>query len=506
MTSERAGPGPEEHTGRGPLADPMPGGAVSRVPLLALCVTEITSWGVLYYAFPVLAPAITRDTGWSTGSITAAFSAGLVVAAIGGVPLGRVLDRHGPRIPMTAGSAAAVLGVLGLAAAPGLAWFVAAWLLAGASMAAVLYPPAFAALTRYYAPRHVRALTTLTLVAGLASTVFAPLTSALAAHMSWRAVYLVLATLLAATVPLHHFALRRPWPPAAGRRPADDTARHDTARHDTARHDTARHDTARHDTARDDTVCGGTVRDDTACEGTACDGTVRDGTACGGTVRDDTVRGGTGCGGASGRGKAVVRGSPFLLLTTALTLWSFSMYAVVTNLIPLLTSRGASSDVAAWALGLGGVGQVAGRLGYGALTRRTGVRARTVCILAGSAVTIAMLAVLPGPVPLLVAVAVLVGTMRGIATLLQATAVSDRWGTAAYGSLSGVLAAPVTIAGAIAPAAGAGLAAALGGYPAMFAALAAIAALAAAVASGSVPRHTAARRSPANVSACDDVS
>ncbi|MES9540776.1 MFS transporter [Actinomadura sp. NPDC000600] len=446
MTSERAGPGPDENTGRGVLADPMPGGAVSRVPLLALCVTEITSWGVLYYAFPVLAPAITRDTGWSTGSITAAFSAGLVVAAIGGVPLGRVLDRHGPRIPMTAGSAAAVLGVLGLAAAPGLAWFVAAWLLAGAAMAAVLYPPAFAALTRYYAPRHVRALTTLTLVAGLASTVFAPLTSALAAHMSWRAVYLVLAALLAATVPLHHFALRRPWPPAAGRRPADNAARDNAAR----------------------------------------DGTARDA--------------------APGRRKAVVRGSPFLLLTTALTLWSFSMYAVVTNLIPLLTSRGASSAVAAWALGLGGVGQVAGRLGYGALTRRTGVRSRTVCILAGSAVTIAMLAALPGPVPLLVAVAVLVGAMRGIATLLQATAVSDRWGTAAYGSLSGILAAPVTIAGAIAPAAGAGLAAALGGYPAMFAALAAIAALAAAVASGSVPRHAAAPGSPANVSVCDDVS
>jgi hypothetical protein len=69
---------------------------VSRVPLLALCVTEITSWGVLYYAFPVLAQDITRDTGWSTAAITAAFSASLIVAALADVPVGGALNRHGP--------------------------------------------------------------------------------------------------------------------------------------------------------------------------------------------------------------------------------------------------------------------------------------------------------------------------------------------------------------------------------------------------------------------------
>ncbi|MEU4827114.1 hypothetical protein AB0H37_35040 [Actinomadura sp. NPDC023710] len=62
-------------------------------------------------------------------------------------------------------------------------------------------------------------------------------------------------------------------------------------------------------------------------------------------------------------------------------------------------------------------------------------------ILLGSAVTTNALAVLPGPVPLLIAVAVLASTTRGLSTLLRATAVSDRRGTAAYGSLSGVLAA-----------------------------------------------------------------
>jgi hypothetical protein len=41
-------------------------GAGLRRVLVVLCVTEITSWGVLYYAFPVLAPSIAADTGWSS--------------------------------------------------------------------------------------------------------------------------------------------------------------------------------------------------------------------------------------------------------------------------------------------------------------------------------------------------------------------------------------------------------------------------------------------------------
>ncbi|WP_149256801.1 MFS transporter [Actinomadura sp. K4S16] len=244
-----------------PSADTSAAGtAASRVPLLALCVTEITSWGVLYYAFPVLAQAVTRDTGWSIAAITAAFSASLIAAAPGGIPVGRALGRHGPRVLMTGGSVLAVLAVLAVAAAPNLWAFAAAWLLAGVAM-----------------------------------------------------------------------------------------------------------------------------------------------------------------------------------------------YAVVINLIPLLTSRGAASATAAWALGLGGIGQVTGRLGYRTLVHRTSVRARTVWILALSAATTAALAVIPGPVALLIAVAFPAGTTHGIAALLQATAVSDRWGTASYGALSGILAAPITVATAPAP-------------------------------------------------------
>jgi uncharacterized membrane protein len=39
--------------------------------LVVLCVTKITSWGVLFYAFPVPAPAIAADNGWSMATVIA---------------------------------------------------------------------------------------------------------------------------------------------------------------------------------------------------------------------------------------------------------------------------------------------------------------------------------------------------------------------------------------------------------------------------------------------------
>jgi hypothetical protein len=83
-----------------------------------------------------------------------------------------------------------------------------------------------------------------------------------------------------------------------------------------------------------------------------------------------------------------------------------------------------------------------------------------------------------------VVLAVLAGMVRGNLTL-QAATVTDRGGAAHYGRLSGLLAAPVTIAGALAPFAGAALAAELGGFPALFAVLAGASLLACVLAAGS---------------------
>jgi MFS family permease len=89
-----------------------------------LSYTEIVSWGVLFYGFMVLATSIRDREGWPLTHLMAVFTMAQVVAAAAGLWVGRRLDRDGPRVVMTAGSALGVVAVLAVAVAPGFAWFV----------------------------------------------------------------------------------------------------------------------------------------------------------------------------------------------------------------------------------------------------------------------------------------------------------------------------------------------------------------------------------------------
>ena len=144
-------------------------------------------------------------------AVTGALSLGLGVSAICAVPVGRWLDRHGPRGLMTAGSALAALLVLAWSRAHSVAALYAVWAGMGVAMACTLYEPAFAAIVQWFTAQRDRALLALTLVAGLASTIFMPIEAWLLAQLGWRRSLEALAVLLAVTtVPIHAFALRAP--------------------------------------------------------------------------------------------------------------------------------------------------------------------------------------------------------------------------------------------------------------------------------------------------------
>jgi MFS family permease len=373
--------------------------------VVVLCVTEIVSWGVLFYVFTVLADPIRDSEGWPLTHVVAVFTAAQLVAAGVGLWVGRHLDRHGPRLVMTGGSVLGVLAVVLIAVAPSLPLFAAAWVLAGVAMSATLYPPAFATVNHWAGAQRVRALTAVTLVAGFASTVFAPLTALLLAHGSWRSTYLLLAVPLAVTIPLHWFGLKRPWT-------VDGTA-HATDG-DGAHADThSSPDPGRHE---------------------------------------------------------------FWLLAVAFTLAGFCVYAVVVNLVPLLTDGGLTVGQAAIALGIGGAGQVAGRLVYGLLVVRLPVRRRTIAVLGAGALTTLALAVSAGSLFLACAASFAAGTARGIFTLIQATAVADRWGTRAVGARTAFLTGGVMAATAFAPWVGTLLAELTGSFAAAFVVLGTLAA------------------------------
>ncbi len=174
-----------------------------------LSVTETISWGILYYAFGILLAPMEREMGWFRAESTAAFSIALLVSAAFAVPAGRWVDRGGARVMMTLGSCAAVALMVAWARVESLPALYLLWARLGVAMAAVLYEPAFAVLAKWFVHDRERAFTILTLAAGLASTIFNPISSMLAASLGWRDAVLALAAILWAAQRYYRFGALR---------------------------------------------------------------------------------------------------------------------------------------------------------------------------------------------------------------------------------------------------------------------------------------------------------
>jgi MFS family permease len=180
------------------------------VILATLSITETVSWGIVYYGFPVFLRPMETELGASRVAVTGAFSVGLGVSALAAMPVGRWLDRHGPRGLMTVGSCLATALVVAWANVSSLPALYAVWFGLGVAMAAILYEPAFVAVVQWFPNQRDRALLLLTLAAGLASTIFMPIEAWLLERLGWRSALLTLAAVLGVlTIPLHALALRQ---------------------------------------------------------------------------------------------------------------------------------------------------------------------------------------------------------------------------------------------------------------------------------------------------------
>jgi MFS family permease len=197
-----------------------PAGAVAAAPggagfhgwriVHTLAIAQTISWGVLYYAFTVLLLPMQRELGFSTATLTGAFSLAVAVAGVAAVPVGRWVDRHGGRVLMSLGSAVGAGSVVAWSRVETVVGLYAVFALLGVVSAAVLYEPAFAVAVRWFRRERARALLRITLVAGFASTIFLPLTAALEGALGWRQALWVLAgILLAGTVAPYALVLRR---------------------------------------------------------------------------------------------------------------------------------------------------------------------------------------------------------------------------------------------------------------------------------------------------------
>ena len=375
------------------------------VMLGAVSITEVVSWGILYYAFTVFVAPMQAELGWSRVAVTGAYSLALLCAGLAAVPVGRWLDRHGPRTLMTAGSVLGSLLLVAWSQATSLWVYYLIMAGIGVAAAAVLYEPAFAIVATWFRRQRGRALTVLTFFGAWASFVFIPLSAWLAQTLGWRSAVLALAGILAVvTIPPHALLLRR--------RPQDLGLLPD-----------------------------GAPADAPAAQQAAA------------TERSVPAH-------------LALREAGFWWLTFAFAVSTFATVALTVHLIPYLIENGHSPTFAATVAGLFGLMSLAGRLTIGPLGDRYPRRWVTAGLMGMQVLGLGVLALAPTVAGALVYVA-LFGAGSGTQTIMRAALLAERYGSEHYGSINGTLSLALTGARTLAPIGAGVLAGLLGGYTAL---------------------------------------
>lgn len=358
--------------------------------MIGLGITETISWGILNYAFVDYLGPMSAEMGWSRGDTTGAFSVSLLVAGLAAIPIGRWLDKHGPRLLMTAGSVLGVAMVIAWSRVSNLLQLYLVFALLGLAMAATLYDPAFATATRWFVRQRVRALTLITLMAGFASTIFIPLAGALILAQGWRQSLLTLAVILAiGTVPAHALLLRN-RPEDLGLAPdGDRLARSERS------------------SERGERLPGLAV------------------------------------------GQAI-RHASFRWLVVAFWLVTLCTLAVGVHVLPYLEDRGYDLASAAALTGAIGAMQVAARFALAPFASRLSPRVFAATMFAIQPVSLVTLLVLRSDVGVW-AFVVLFGAQRGLNTIARPALVADLYGRAQYATIAGVLQFTTSLAQAAAP-------------------------------------------------------
>jgi MFS family permease len=354
-----------------------------------LGVTETISWGILYYAFTVYLAPMETELGWSRGDMTGAFSLGLLLAGLAAIPVGRWLDRHGPRLVMTVGSVVGTLLVLAWSMVTNLVQLYLVFGALGLTMSVTLYDPAFATATRWFETRRLRALTVITLMAGFASTIFIPLADWLVQQQGWRGSLVTLAVILAVgTIAPHAIFLRR-RPEDIGLAPDGEPLSH----------------------------VAGPAR----------------------SIRRPPMHVGQ-----------ALKDASFRWVVAAFWLNTVATIALGVHLVPYLRDRGYDPGFAALATGLVGAMQVVARLVLAPFGERASPRLLAAAMLALQPLAMLVL-LLVRSTPGVFLFVVLFGGARGASTLTRPSLLADLYGRAQYASIAGVLQFGLSIAQSIAP-------------------------------------------------------
>jgi predicted MFS family arabinose efflux permease len=153
---------------------------------LQLGVTQTIGYASSYYLPAILAVPISNSIGISFERFFVFLAAASLISAFLGPRLGRLIDSFGGRLMLPISSLLFAAGLLLMSVATTQFVLLMAWLVVGIAMAGGLYDAAFASVVEIQGDDSRRTIAGITLIAGFASTIGWPITSAIASAVDWQ--------------------------------------------------------------------------------------------------------------------------------------------------------------------------------------------------------------------------------------------------------------------------------------------------------------------------------
>jgi MFS family permease len=361
--------------------------------VLTAFLSQFASTGASGWVFGVLLLPMQEDLGASRSAIVGVLVVQRLIGGFAGAFLGPLIDRYGTRLLTSLSALVAGASLFGLALVqepwqPYVAWAVFGLTLPGLSTVAPV-----AAISSWFVRQRTQAIVTYTFGGAVAGLVLAPSMAVVANSLSWRAVWVCLAVMFWALVPLAWATIRR--------RPEDLGLSPDGQAPEPSR--------------------------------------LRSGPARPSLVENEdwTV-------------SEALKSRTFWLLTAGFTLTMLPASSIFIHMTSHVQSKGFSLEEGATAVSIYGFGAVLGRFFWGFMVARGGLRRALVgwAFLYGVSI---ILYALPSSILLIYAASVLLGVAVAGSLQFRAQVFPDFYGRHIVGSLVGYSSAIGTLAGAAAP-------------------------------------------------------
>jgi predicted MFS family arabinose efflux permease len=173
-------------------------------PIFGLGLTQLIGWGATFTALGILGAPIGRDLDLPREAVFGGVAIMQLISAVLAPSFGRRIDRFGARHLMVPGTLLGALSLLVVAVAHGPIHYCLGWAMLGVTNAMMMSNAAIPALVDIAGPDSRRAVTAHTIVTGVTSTIFLPLTAWLEQRYGWRITLLAFSLMyVVVCLPIH---------------------------------------------------------------------------------------------------------------------------------------------------------------------------------------------------------------------------------------------------------------------------------------------------------------